>query len=64
MAKIQDDPLEVAFAALQAGKEALAKTPELLPVLKKAGVVDAGGQGWMFVLEGALEYLKTNSLVI
>jgi hypothetical protein len=44
MANIQDDPMEVCFAALQAAKEALAKTPEQLPVLKKAGVVDAGGQ--------------------
>ncbi len=52
MAEIQDDPLEVAFAALQAGKEALARTPELLPVLKKAGVVDAGGQGLILVFEG------------
>ena len=52
MAKIQDDPLEVGFAALTAAKEALAKTPELLPVLKKAGVVDAGGQGLVLVFEG------------
>ena len=49
--------------AVQRGNEALLKTPEQLPALKQAGVVDAGGQGWMFVLEGALEYLKTNSLV-
>lgn len=52
MAKIQNDPIEVAFAALQAGKQALARTPELLPVLKKAGVVDAGGQGLILIFEG------------
>lgn len=52
MAEIQEDPMEVCFAALQAAKEALAKTPEQLPVLKKAGVVDAGGQGLVLIFEG------------
>ena len=37
---------------LSAAKEALAKTPEQLPVLKKAGVVDAGGQGFCVILDG------------
>ena len=52
MAEINDDPIEVCFAALQAAREALAKTPEQLPVLKKAGVVDAGGQGLVLIFEG------------
>lgn len=63
MAKMQEDPLEVAFAALQAGKEALAKTPELLPVLKKAGVVDAGGQGLILIFEG-MESVWHNSVIV
>lgn len=63
MAKIQNDPLEVGFAALQAAKEALAKTPELLPVLKKAGVVDAGGQGLILVFEG-MESVWDNGAII
>ena len=63
MAKIQDDPLEVAFAALQEAKEALAKTPELLPVLKKAGVVDAGGQGLILVFEG-MESVWHNGVIV
>lgn len=63
MAKIQDDPLEVAFAALQAAKEALAKTPELLPVLKKAGVVDAGGQGLILAFEG-MESVWHNGVIV
>lgn len=63
MAEVQDDPLEVAFAALQAGKEALAKTPELLPVLKKAGVVDAGGQGLILVFEG-MESVWNNGVIV
>ncbi len=46
------DFLTVFDTALDGAKEALASTPELLPVLKKAGVVDAGGQGFVTVLEG------------
>lgn len=63
MAKIQDDPIEVGFAALTAAKEALAKTPELLPVLKKAGVVDAGGQGLVLVFEG-MESVWRNGVIV
>lgn len=63
MAEIQSDPLEVAFAALQAAKEALAKTPDLLPVLKKAGVVDAGGQGLILVFEG-MESVWHNGVIV
>ncbi|MCC8073125.1 MAG: DAK2 domain-containing protein [Clostridiales bacterium] len=63
MAEIQDEPLEVAFAALQAAKAALAKTPELLPVLKKAGVVDAGGQGLVLVFEG-MESVWHNGVIV
>ena len=39
---------------LEEGRRVLAKTPDMLPVLKEAGVVDSGGQGLMEVLEGAL----------
>ncbi len=46
------DFMTVFDVALAGAKEALASTPELLPVLKKAGVVDAGGQGFVTVLEG------------
>ncbi|MBD5082621.1 MAG: DAK2 domain-containing protein, partial [Clostridiales bacterium] len=50
--KTDDNPMHIAKTALIAAKEALAKTPEQLPVLKKAGVVDAGGQGLVLILEG------------
>ena len=40
---------------LKAGKKALDSTPELLPVLKEAGVVDSGGQGLLAVIEGAVD---------
>lgn len=43
---------------VQASRLSLARTPDLLPVLKKAGVVDAGGQGLVIILEGALKYLR------
>lgn len=39
-------------ALIKKGEEILAKTPEMLPVLKKAGVVDAGGMGLIIVLQG------------
>lgn len=47
----------------RAGAEALEKTPELLPVLKKAGVVDAGGRGFLLVLEGMGSVVKTGQIV-
>ena len=40
---------------LEEGRRVLAKTPDMLPVLKEAGVVDCGGQGLMVVLEGAFD---------
>lgn len=43
---------------LEAGKKSLANTPNLLPVLKEAKVVDAGGQGLIYILEGAYLALK------
>ncbi|MBR2099993.1 MAG: DAK2 domain-containing protein [Eubacterium sp.] len=63
MAKVNEDPLDVCFAALQAAKEALAKTPEQLPVLKQAGVVDAGGQGFILILEGFQSVFENGAIV-
>ena len=45
-------------AVIEEGERALAKTPELLPVLKKAGVVDSGGVGLMTIFKGFLACLK------
>ncbi len=53
-----DDLTIVAEAAVEAAKDSVAKTPLLLPVLREAGVVDAGGQGVYILLEGALRYLR------
>ena len=61
--KSADDIVSVMEECTVKGAEALASTPELLPQLKAAGVVDAGGRGWLYVLEGAYEYLKTGKTV-
>lgn len=44
-------------------KESLLRTPDLLPVLKEAGVVDSGGQGFVIIIEGMLKYLEGEELV-
>ena len=53
-----DDLVEVMDIIVNAANKSLANTPNLLPVLKDAGVVDAGGQGLYTILEGALRYLR------
>lgn len=52
-----DDAVDVMQSALNGAKAALAKTPDLLPVLKEVGVVDSGGQGLVFIYEGFLSAL-------
>ncbi len=58
-----DDIKEVLSAAVIRGNKVLAKTQQMLPALQKAGVVDAGGQGWMFFLEGVLYYLEKGEII-
>lgn len=48
---------------VDAANDALSITPELLPVLKKAGVVDAGGKGLCSIFEGMLSYIKDGVMV-
>ncbi len=48
---------------LLSAKEALAQTPEMLPVLKKAGVVDAGGQGFVVIWEGMKAVIDGGEMV-
>ncbi len=50
-------------ATLEAAREALADTPNLLPVLKKAGVVDAGGQGILVVFEGMKQVFDGGEII-
>jgi DAK2 domain fusion protein YloV len=49
---------ELLTIMVDAAHDALQKTPDLLPILKKAGVVDSGGQGLVFILEGMLRLLR------
>ncbi|EOT25618.1 DAK2 domain-containing protein [Enterococcus saccharolyticus] len=58
-----DDCVEVMTAVVTGAKRALAKTPDLLPVLKEVGVVDSGGQGLLFIYEGFLSVLNGEYVV-
>ncbi|MDO9131141.1 MAG: DAK2 domain-containing protein, partial [Anaerolineales bacterium] len=51
------DPFEILAQVVPAADASVEHTPELLPVLKQAGVVDAGGKGLYFILEGMLRYV-------
>ena len=55
---------DVHVAAIDAAKVALAETTNQNPVLKKAGVVDAGGQGWVFALEAMLSSMRGEDVVV
>jgi len=60
-AKDDGDLVSVMEATVSAARESVARTPQLLPVLREADVVDAGGQGLYIILEGALRFLKGES---
>lgn len=63
VAETCSDPMELMEEAIKKANEVLQKTPEMLPVLKNAGVVDAGGKGLIYILEGMYHFLKTGSLL-
>ncbi len=56
------DPHEILARIVLAADQSVAHTPELLHVLKEAGVVDSGGKGLFFILEGMLRYIQGQSL--
>lgn len=58
-----DDITELMKGILQQSKETLSKTPELLPVLKQAGVVDSGGQGLVCLYEGFCTVLEHDNII-
>jgi DAK2 domain fusion protein YloV len=60
--KSTQDPIQILEVAVRAADTAVQKTPELLPVLKQAGVVDSGGKGLFFILEGMLRHVYGESL--
>jgi len=57
-----DDPLEILVRVLPFADESVQHTPELLPVLKEAGVVDSGGKGLFFIFEGMVRFIRGLSL--
>lgn len=56
------DMLELLDHGLKDAEKSLANTPNLLPVLKKAGVVDAGGEGFVDMLRGVTEFVRDGSI--
>jgi uncharacterized protein len=58
VARTSRDITEFMRCLLEEGEAALARTPELMQVLKDAGVVDAGGKGFVRMLEGVVRYIK------
>ncbi len=60
----RDSSVRAVFGAiLEQAKETLAKTPDMLPVLKKSGVIDAGGQGLVVILEGMMSFMQDGKII-
>ncbi len=62
-AEVEADPVIVFSSTVSAANDALNRTPEMLPVLKKAGVVDAGGKGLCVIFEGMLSLLRDGVMI-
>ena len=58
------DPITLLRKVLQGAKESVNRTPELMPILKQAGVVDSGGKGLSYLLEGMLRWVEGHQLKI
>ncbi len=58
VAKDGGDVITVIREAREAAKESVARTPDLLPILKEAGVVDSGGKGLLYILEGMVRWIE------
>lgn len=61
--KASSDPADVFTVICSAAEQSLNRTPELLPVLKKAGVVDAGGKGLLVIFEGMLSVIRDGVMI-
>lgn len=57
-----DDPLEILDVAVSAADESVKNTPELMALLKEAGVVDSGGMGLFFILDGMVRWINGQPL--
>lgn len=63
LSKTNKDILQVFEEIIKVSEETLAKTPDMLPVLKQANVVDAGGKGLIVIYDGMLSVLKDNIII-
>lgn len=63
LAKNTDDVTIIFDEIVKVAKETLATTPDMLPVLKKAGVVDAGGMGLLFIFEGMQDVFNGGEII-
>lgn len=59
----EKNAVKIMAIVVEAAETSLARTPELLPVLKKAGVVDSGGKGFALILRGYLEGLSGGAVI-
>jgi hypothetical protein len=62
--KSTQDPVSILEIVVQAADKSVQTTPDLLPVLKEAGVVDSGGKGLFFILEGMLRSINGQTLEV
>ena len=62
-AETEDDPILIFGTVCSAANTALDSTPDMLPVLKKAGVVDAGGRGLCDIFEGMLSLIRDGVMI-
>jgi len=60
----EEDLRQALEKVVHEAQESVARTPSLLPVLAKAGVVDAGGQGLFIILEGMLRYIRDETVEV
>jgi hypothetical protein len=60
---LHEDLADLMEEVIKHGNDVLKKTPDMLPVLKQAGVVDAGGKGLIYIFLGALQALKGETVV-
>ncbi|MGE5418391.1 MAG: DAK2 domain-containing protein [Acidobacteriota bacterium] len=63
-ARSNEDIAAVLVEALEAGRVMLDRTPSMLPILKESGVVDSGGQGFLYLLEGMITALTGEAQIV
>ncbi|MGQ9631537.1 MAG: DAK2 domain-containing protein [bacterium] len=63
IAKEEKDILQLLKRIERVGQETLSRTPEMLDVLKEAGVVDAGGKGLLYIFEGIIKYIQEGEIL-